>query len=96
MKHTEKYRQRAHALKLESGDLDQLFCEIIELIPPQWGAMKLLADEAGVTAQTLWNWAYGTTSNPYLRNIIKVAGALGYNVALVKQKGHKPVLRRVK
>jgi len=76
----------SHKLKVDEIDLDQIFCEIIEQIPEHWGGMVLLAEEAGVTAQTLWNWAYGTTQNPYLRNIIKVARALGYEVTLVRRR----------
>lgn len=74
-------------LKIESRD--KLFLEIIDLIPTGRGAMSLLAFEAGVNYQTLWNWVYGETMAPRISTLIKVAEALGYSIELKRVRRRK-------
>lgn len=60
----------------------QLFLDLITYIPDGWEGMKLLAAEADVTAQTLWNWKFGLTVNPHINTLTKVAIALGLDIVL--------------
>lgn len=68
---------------------DDLFLQIIELLPLHWGGLRHLAELSNVTPQTLWNWKYGTTIAPRLSTIIKVADALGYDVVLRRATGRR-------
>lgn len=66
------------------NEKDQLFLELLELIPAQTGAILHLAQLAGVSYQTVHNWKYGVTMAPRIDTLTKVAQALGYEITLKK------------
>lgn len=57
--------------------------------------IESVADKARVAPSTIYFWLDGTTWQPRLSTVVKVAQVIGYRVALVRVKG-KPTLRRVK
>jgi DNA-binding phage protein len=61
----------------------QIFANLVSLIDQY--DLASLAREAEVSHQTLWNWLYGTTYNPHINTMIKVANAVGYDIALRKR-----------
>lgn len=64
-----------------------LFIELVGFLQRKSNEqLKQIAEEAGVVAQTLHNWAYGETFNPHLNTIIKVSKAMGYEIRLSKKK----------
>ena len=71
----------------------KLFDQILGLIPADWSGMVELAEEAEICPQTLWSWATGHTLQPRITTIVKVAGALGFEVELAKVRpaGVKPL-----
>ena len=69
-----------------------LFIELVSILQRKSNEQfKLIAEEAGVTTQTLNNWAWGETFNPHLNTIIKVSGAMGYEITMHRKK---PQLRQ--
>lgn len=51
-----------------------------------------VAETAGVSQQTLYNWHNGYTHKPRIDTITKVANALGYEIVLELKETHR--LRR--
>lgn len=72
----------------------KLFLQIIDLL---WNyddqGLRDLADEAGCHWVTLYSWKSGRVTSPQLNKIAGVAGAMGYELTLVKRRA---ALRRVK
>lgn len=74
-----------------------LFLELIEILTPL--DLAAVANEAGVCYGTLWQWLYGSTTKPRLDTLVKVAGAVGYDLVLVrsapktKRRSHLKVVR---
>lgn len=74
-------------------DKDRLFIELIKLLEKQPASKwPQIAEEAEVCLATLYNWCYGTTFNPHLNTVMRVARAMGYEVRFEKAK---PNLRKV-
>lgn len=71
---------------------EQLFVDLITILnklpASKWPE---IADEAGICLATLYNWCHGTTFNPRLNTVIKVAKALGYEIQLVRTAKLKKV-----
>jgi DNA-binding phage protein len=47
--------------------------------------VRATAEFAGVAPATIYFWLDGTTRQPRLTTIIKVASAVGFDIALIKQ-----------
>lgn len=64
-------------------DYADIFLELIDSLSRMtWPELKELSLEAGVSTQTLVNWAYGPTYNPQINTLVKVARALGAQIVL--------------
>lgn len=72
----------------------EIFLQLLDDIPTGWHDMVELAEKAEITAQTLWNWKFGTVCEPRLNTLIKVGTALGYQLKFVPTT-KKPHLRVV-
>jgi transcriptional regulator with XRE-family HTH domain len=83
-----KARIRKKAEKVQA----KMFKELISHIPQHWDGQCMLAEDAGISPQTLWSWVEGRTISPRINTMVKVAAALGYDIALVKPQ---PKLRLV-
>lgn len=83
------------AKKQPAAARERVFEDIVRILQkyPD-GAMKAIADKAGVHKMTLYWWKTGVTRAPRLSTFIPVAEAMGYDVTLQKRKG--PALVRVK
>jgi DNA-binding phage protein len=55
-----------------------------------------LAEEAGCTKQTLYNWKTGRVCFPQLHKIVAVAHAMGYELTLQPRPRRRTHLRRIK
>jgi DNA-binding XRE family transcriptional regulator len=71
-----------------------MFKDLLRHIPHHWELQCILAHDAGVSPQTIWSWESGRTISPRINTMVKVATALGYDIALVRPT--KPNLRLVK
>lgn len=86
----------AQAKKKTKTERTHLFLDLLaELYPISVEARKDVADEAGVSDSTLYNWLYGSTINPRIDTMIKVAEVLGFAIVL-QRKQRKPKLKVVK
>lgn len=56
---------------------------------------KHIAEEADVHWTTLYNWTHGSTLNPHINTLARVASVLGYTIVL-KRVARVPKLRRIK
>ena len=79
----------------------EIFSDLVALIEAEVGYhdgrttrgrnnINVLADRADVSYSTIFNWVFGSTRNPHINTMIKVADALGYDIALRRKKGAKP------
>lgn len=64
--------------------------EIFDTLWPELAKMEAdereeIATKAGCHKNTLYNWAFGATHNPYSNTLIKVARAMGYEVYMTKR-----------
>jgi hypothetical protein len=76
---------------------EKIFLEIIDhLMRYNHAEKQWIADEAGISFQTLYNWCAGTTFSPQLRTIAAVARALGYEVVIKRTKAAPPKLKVIK
>jgi transcriptional regulator with XRE-family HTH domain len=76
----QRKRIKAKAEKVQA----KMLKELIRHIPHHWDGQCALANEAGVSPQTLWSWVEGRTISPRINTMVKVATALGYSIELVK------------
>jgi len=76
----------------------EIFLQIIALLFNYTDAqLDDLAEEAGCTKQTLYNWKTGRVCFPQLHKIVAVAHAMGYALTLhLRQHRRRTHLRRVK
>jgi DNA-binding phage protein len=67
------------------SERDKLFIDLLAII----GTTNLywLADQAGVSHGTLYNWLDGKTMKPRIDTLTKVAKACGYEIVLKRVKG---------
>lgn len=84
----QRKRIKAKAEKVQA----KMFKDLIKHIPHHWDGQVNLAHDAGVSPQTLWSWVEGRTISPRINTMVKVATALGYDIALTKPQ---PKLRLV-
>lgn len=71
----------------------EIFLKLIALLAKNNSdQLKAIAEEAGISSMTLYNWIFGDTMNPHLNTIMRVAEAMGYEITLQKVK---PNLRKV-
>jgi len=77
---------RAPKRKLDTYDYD---AEVFEDIKAELRGYNVdwVSDHAGVSKAAIYFWLDGTTRQPRLSTIVKVAKALGYRVVLAKIKG---------
>ncbi len=66
---------------------DLIFCRIVTEMPTDVDKLKMLAIDACVHVNTLYNWAWGETMNPHIETLVKVANAMGFDIILAKAKG---------
>lgn len=85
-----RLRIKVRAEKIQA----KMFKDLINHIPQHWEGQVILAHDAGVCPATLWSWVSGRTISPRINTMVKVATAIGYDIALVRPT--KPNLRLVK
>ena len=80
MSAVKKARIRAKADRIQA----KMFKDLISHLPRHWDGQCALAHDADVSPQTIWMWVEGRTVSPRINTMVKVAAALGYDIALVK------------
>lgn len=83
------------AKKKAIDNRDEIFVQLLDLIPHNKTQMEQLALDAEVSIYTLKNWVYGTTMAPRIDTLVKVSNALGHAIVL-KRVRVKRKLRVVK
>jgi transcriptional regulator with XRE-family HTH domain len=74
-----------------------LFVTIVDMLLDRSGEDLLrISEQAGVSMSAMYFWMNGTTTNPRIDTLTKVANVLGYEIVLRKMKAHVPPLRLVK
>jgi DNA-binding phage protein len=81
-------------LKQITINRSEIFSDLISILDAEGVDLNRLAEDASVSLQTLRNWLWGTTFNPHINTMLKVADALGYDIALRRRAGTR--LRIVK
>ena len=72
----------------------KLFDNVVAKLPADVESLKDIAEAAEVCPQTLHNWIWGDTMNPHINTLVKVAGAMGFNIVLARRKGNVVRLRK--
>ena len=80
--------------KIEASTRAEVFLQLLDVLgEPDWPELERIAEVAGVSPHTIYNWCYGPVLSPHLRTIVAVASAVGYDLVLKKKA---PKLRVVK
>ena len=70
-------------------DRHEIFNEvIIEL--HSWND-KYVAEQAGLSPVTLWNWKHGSTVSPRFNNLMRVAEVIGFDITVKKVRKFRRV-----
>lgn len=65
-------------------DKDPVIDRLRTIIDRSGWAYSRVADESGVSVQTLYNWFDGATRRPQYATVMAVAQALGYRASFVR------------
>ena len=86
--------QRRFQLKANVKRLQIFFTIIDALIDKSGAELREISDHSGVSLPTIYFWLNGTTRNPRIDTISKVASCIGFEIIL--KKAGRPQLRLVR